>query len=1611
MKKLLSLLLTAVMTVSMITSAIPVSAEENADADQQNNSSVGSEVSVEGTNSLGDLLTDAISEEAEEQQQNNGCNVFSVEMNGNYAIVDYEAQKAGNIVVGIYDETGTRLINSGIVSISAAQGMNQVQVYINPLPQYFYIKAFMVDQNYHPLCTVYESPNYTKSMQEFFSKTTEDFDPERVLNVDDDNTTNFAVYNENVKLIPYVAGVNTVASEDSENSVYVIENANEQFTSLKEDDIFAYKYGDNDFLVVKVGNIEIDGTTVTITGKETALSEVFEYVRLEGPGEDAVFEMDESTCGEGVTYEGEWDKDEDISGRTQSQAIADYENSAHIDTMKFNIKDTTTLPNQNPIGGSNDSGTKKVEFTGTLALETDIYFKVYVDWTYQYLELKIDYEAILSISLTGKYEKKLPIATPKWTFYGLINLELGIDAFIEFSAKFEVALPFTGTLGFVAESGNDLRSLCTTPTVKSPEIKAELSAYAGIALSPNINILSKDVAKGMVTVKGGVQIKGVLKTEVLPTAKRHNCIMCIDGSTAIVVKSYLEASFGPKSWDLKWKLELPDLKGFENDFYYSFDLMKFGWGDCQNYGYRTRISAVDERGAKLPAALVTVTNSNGEVVKYNKNNSVRTNSSGYVDYYLSNGTYKIDVSKGSSGSGSKSITVSDSAQEVSVPICVQTVKVVDSNNNPVKNIDVEIIQVKDEKGLSVNGTPEKYKTQNDGTFTVYLENGTYSLTAEDKDKGSGSVILTVSNRSKSATIKLSKKYQTITVKDSDLNKVSGAKIKIVKTKDANGKQLSRTSTFNDYTDSNGVYKIVLENGTYEITASKDGVGEGKVVLTVKNNENKKTITLKKKIVAVKANKLCAGAGSWAAIDANGGLWTWGNGSNLGQGGTTSSLYPVKIMDNVKSVSMGWYHGAAITEDGELWMWGANGDGQLGDGSVQSSNVPIKVMDNVTFVALGEYHSGAVTADGELYMWGNNTHGQLGTGATDGRSKSVPQKVMDDVKSVALGSRNTAIVKENGDLYTCGQGSEGRLGNGGEADSAVPVRIMGNVESATLGYHGCGAITQNGDYYMWGGSAYNTLAYLGLNGNLLRPTFLMGDVVSAGIGRCCGSTVVKSDGTVWSWGWNGSGNVGDGSTETRTYPVQVRFSQDAQMVSLGMHQTGCMTSDGSVYTWGNGPVGDGTTGNKTSPVKITLSTPASSSASSNSIKNTMSLSALKEILNHSIENMKYSITAESAAEVTTDDAEEPVAVTTAAVTASEETETTVTSVTETEVSEETETIASETTVSATEITEATETVVLGETVTSVSDEETSTETTVTTGETDIVSSEASSTDETTTSAVVSTTTTIITTTETTTTTIVTTTVTTTTVTSQTAEFTSLVPGETYNFYVIVGTYQYPSYYANRASSYLSPSYLAYMDQGVADENGNLNFTYSTKDNYTATTAFVKQMTVNDINDAEITVDISYNGFDQYINPTVKFDGKSLYNYSDYTISGGDTCVKNPGEYVIELTGIGDYTGTVMVPYTMLCNHEFEDDVCTLCGVLYEEEQEISDLGDKGDANNDGKVSAVDAAFIAKLVAEASISGNTVAVKDYPNADCDNNGKITAADASVIAKYIAEMALSK
>lgn len=293
----------------------------------------------------------------------------------------------------------------------------------------------------------------------------------------------------------------------------------------------------------------------------------------------------------------------------------------------------------------------------------------------------------------------------------------------------------------------------------------------------------------------------------------------------------------------------------------------------------------------------------------------------------------------------------------------------------------------------------------------------------------------------------------------------------------------------------------------------------------------------------------------AAIKTDGSLWMWGENScgQLGNGTTDHSAVPIKVMDDVTSVSCGYYSTAAIKTDGSLWTWGGNNWGLIGNGESETyltesllQTVPVKVMDDVVSVSCGEFATAAIKTDGTLWMWGENSYGQLGNGG-GGNAQSemgdicqnLPIQVMDHVAAVSCGFRFTAAVKTDGTLWTWGLDLYGELGTGTGESSSVPVKVMDHVAAVSCNGEAAAAVKTDGTLWMWGN---NTSGQLG-NGvttpmdHSTVPIKVMDNVACVGRGPYH-TAAVQANGTVWVWGGNYDYRLGNGTTKSSSIPIQL-----------------------------------------------------------------------------------------------------------------------------------------------------------------------------------------------------------------------------------------------------------------------------------------------------------------------------------------------------------------------------------------------------------------------------------------------------------------------------------------
>lgn len=211
----------------------------------------------------------------------------------------------------------------------------------------------------------------------------------------------------------------------------------------------------------------------------------------------------------------------------------------------------------------------------------------------------------------------------------------------------------------------------------------------------------------------------------------------------------------------------------------------------------------------------------------------------------------------------------------------------------------------------------------------------------------------------------------------------------------------------------------------------------------------------------------AGRAHSAAWDAEGSLWTWGEGRDgaTGQGSKDDVLAPCRVEGGamaearaaglrVVGVACGRDHTLVLLDNGAVLAMGADDVGQCGTGqSALRHTAPVWVrglaggegQPRVVRVLAGEQHSVAITSDGDTLAWGGNGSGQLMTGDRSdvGLPRTIDASAFEGAKVIdgAAGGSHTLLRCDDGRVFACGRGRNGQLGRGTELESIAAHRLL------------------------------------------------------------------------------------------------------------------------------------------------------------------------------------------------------------------------------------------------------------------------------------------------------------------------------------------------------------------------------------------------------------------------------------------------------------------------------------------------------------------------------------------------------------------------------------------
>ncbi|MEE1061349.1 MAG: hypothetical protein UH080_05935 [Ruminococcus sp.] len=202
-------------------------------------------------------------------------------------------------------------------------------------------------------------------------------------------------------------------------------------------------------------------------------------------------------------------------------------------------------------------------------------------------------------------------------------------------------------------------------------------------------------------------------------------------------------------------------------------------------------------------------------------------------------------------------------------------------------------------------------------------------------------------------------------------------------------------------------------------------------------------------------KVSVGGLHTAAITEKQELYLWGD-NTYGQLGIGSSFSykeePVKVMEKIKDVSLGDYTSGAIekTRYGTLYLWGDNRHDMIKDHpktiAYQKTDCyyePYEIIGcSPSLISIGSNHCLVREYLDQVKSKGNNEYGQLGVGnfKNIGYFYSVNGLNNIDIKMICAGGNQSAFVDTSGQLYMCGSNEYSQLESAKWERVNTPVKV-------------------------------------------------------------------------------------------------------------------------------------------------------------------------------------------------------------------------------------------------------------------------------------------------------------------------------------------------------------------------------------------------------------------------------------------------------------------------------------------------------------------------------------------------------------------------------------------
>lgn len=590
-QRILSLFMSAVMTVSALSLANFSSYAEVSDSSTEE-AVDNSDTELKYGGIFGSLLGDEINDsiQGNEEEQNRDYTVYRITHDPEkaYVGVDYHALTECTLFVGFYDDEGTQLVSSITTDLEEAANGHVDLTVLDVLPDYYLIKAFIVGKQFRePLSKPAVYNKQTKKMQEILEKSTEDFEEDTVVNLDDQKDNNFVILQEGVIDITPTETTDIYKEED-ENGNYIFENADKIAELKKGDKVFVRS--SPDMLAFIVDDIEKDGDTVIIKHSDFDIGEIIAFIKFDAKEYTGESNLDNYEIkDENVTYIKKQSQPSPKRLAPKSQSDDPY--MLEYPTIKAemdNIK-VSNVRTDWKLDFKEKEITSSTKIYGSMLLgvtfDLEIYYEFGVFENFFSVEGKVTFSA--EVSIITQFKKEFPFTIP---LFSIGVLSICFEPKLVIDVKGKVSFSYERTYYLYANS-LDLSITHCDPLITKFDasvtidfeivgsLTLRLAFYKALSFDPYIGLRFK--------------AHGTDPIYESPTDNyiRHDCENpCFSLDVSIIYGITINLN-------IPWCKVTRGLARCEypyGTFYFNKD--DHGFGKCPNYSHKMIVKITDEKG-------------------------------------------------------------------------------------------------------------------------------------------------------------------------------------------------------------------------------------------------------------------------------------------------------------------------------------------------------------------------------------------------------------------------------------------------------------------------------------------------------------------------------------------------------------------------------------------------------------------------------------------------------------------------------------------------------------------------------------------------------------------------------------------------------------------------------------------------------------------------------------------------------------------------------------------------------------------------------------------------------------------------------------------------------